>query len=155
VSIHGASPGVVWAVGSKGSASRITGADDESPVVETFNSLTWNQLRGVWAVSDDEAWAVGATGTIRLFRRGSLAAEVADGIPPSMNLRAISGSSSSDVWAVGDSGVVLHYDGTAWSRVRIAGLGRRRPDLTAVWMASAGHLWVGGEGVILSLGGRP
>jgi hypothetical protein len=65
------------------------------------------------------------------------------------------GSSGSDIWAVGDHGVVLHYDGTRWSRVGIAGLGLRRPDLTAVWVPEPGHVWIGGIGVILSLGGKP
>jgi len=59
------------------------------------------------------------------------------------------------VWAVGDGAVVLHYDGTRWSRMKIAGLGPRRPDLYTVWTAAPGHVWIGGHGVFLSLGGKP
>ena len=63
-------------------------------------------------------------------------------------------SISTDVWAVGDEGVVLRYDGKSWSRVKVAGLGAERPNLTAVWVAAGGHVWVGGEGVVLSLRGK-
>ncbi|MBN9162332.1 MAG: hypothetical protein J0I07_15330 [Myxococcales bacterium] len=154
-SIHGSSADVAWAVGSKGRAFRITGADGDSPSSSAFNSLTWNQLNAVWAASDSEAWAVGVTGTIRRYLADSATAEIVTGIPANVNLRAVWGSSSSDIWAAGDAGVVLHYDGKTWARVKIAGLGARRPDLTAVWMPAPGHVWIGGQGVILSLGGQP
>ena len=77
------------------------------------------------------------------------------GIPTDEDLRAIWGSSSRDIWVVGDAGVVLRYDGTSWSRVKIAGLDGRRPNLTTVWGAARDHVWIGGQGVLLSLGGKP
>jgi hypothetical protein len=153
-SIHGSSPNVLWAVGSGGSAFRIDGADGDGPSVEAINSLSWNQLNGVWAASDSEAWAVGVGGTVRHYAAGSPRADIVAGVPPNVNLRAVWGSSSSDIWAVGDAGVVLRYDGHTWSRVKIAGLAMRRPNLTTIWMPSPGHVWIGGEGLILSLGGR-
>ncbi|AKV04372.1 hypothetical protein AKJ09_11035 [Labilithrix luteola] len=154
-SIHGSSADVLWAVGSKGRAFRILGADGDSPSASAFNSLTWNQLNAVWAASASEAWAVGVTGTIRHYVEDSATAEIVTGIAANVNLRAVWGSSSSDIWAAGDAGVVLHYDGKSWTRVKIAGLGARRPDLKAVWMPAPGHVWIGGQGVILSLGGQP
>ena len=36
--------------------------------------------------------------------------------PQGNTLRAVAGGSSSDVWAVGDRGTALHFDGRAWSR---------------------------------------
>jgi hypothetical protein len=36
---------------------------------------------------------------------------------PSTPLRGVWGTSSSDVYAVGQSGTILHYDGTAWSEM--------------------------------------
>ena len=81
--------------------------------------------------------------------------DVVSGVPTTGNLKAVWGSSSADIWAVGDAGLVLHYDGQTWSRVKVAGQGLRRPNLTTVWVAAPGHVWVGGEGVILSLGGKP
>ena len=75
------------------------------------------------------------------------------GAPPS--LRAVWSAGPNDVWSVSADGAVLHYDGTRWSRMKIGGLGSRRPDLTTVWTAGPGHVWVGGDGVLLSLGGKP
>jgi len=154
--VHGHSPDVVWAVGEMGIAFRMTGADGATPTMnsrdDVFDSLSTNQLNGVWAPSDSDAWAVGA-GTIAHFTVGSHAAELVRDIPADVNLRAVSGTSSSDIWAVGDEAVVYHYDGQAWSRVKVAGLGARRPDLSAVHAIAPGKVWIGGKGILLSLGG--
>lgn len=154
--VHGHSPDVVWAVGEKGIAFRMTGADGDAPTMDTrsdvFDSQTANQLNGVWAPSDSDAWAVGA-GTIVHYKVGSHVAEVVQNIPANVNLRAVTGTSSSDIWAVGDAAVVYHYDGQAWSRVKVAGLGARRPDLRAVHAVAPGTVWIGGKGIVLSLGG--
>ncbi len=53
-------------------------------------------------------------------------------------LRAVWGSSATNVFAVGDSGTVLHYDGQLWSRTRIAADLR----LTDVWGASGTDVFV-------------
>ena len=34
---------------------------------------------------------------------------------PQTNMRGVWGSSSSNVFAVGDGGVIMHYDGTDWT----------------------------------------
>ena len=154
-SIHGATADQLWAVGSGGVALRIDGAEGASPTLEAFNSQTWNALSGVWQASETAAWAVGAGGTIRRYAGDPSLWEVVDDVPTSVDLNAVWGFSASDVWAVGDAGVVLHYDGKSWSRVKIAGLGVRRPNLTSIWGAEPGHVWIGGQGVILSLGGKP
>jgi photosystem II stability/assembly factor-like uncharacterized protein len=81
--------------------------------------------------------------------------DIVSDVPATENLHAVWGTSSSDVWVVGDGACVLHWDGTTWSRVKVTGLGERRPDLFAVWAPGPGHVWVGGDGVLLSLGGKP
>jgi hypothetical protein len=153
--IHGSSPDVLWAVGLEGATVRITGAQEDTPSFEAFNSQTWDALFGVWAASESEAWAVGAQGTIRHYTGDPAFWDVVANVPTTANLNAVWGSSASDIWAVGDAGVVLRYDGTSWSRMKIAGLGARRPDLNTVWMPGPGHVWIGGHGVVLSLGGKP
>ncbi len=151
--LDGASPKVVWGVGETGAAIRITNADGESPTVEVMNPLTWSTLEGVWAVSDTEAWAVGARGLVIHNVGATFDWQVME-VPTGEHLHAVAGSSSSDIWAVGDKGVVLHYDGTTWSRVKVAGMGRRRPELLSVWVPEPGRVWVGGQGMLLSLGGK-
>ncbi|MDF2693171.1 MAG: hypothetical protein K0S65_1554 [Labilithrix sp.] len=154
-SIHGASADAAWAVGESGSAVLILDADGDTPSVRAFNTQTKNALNGVWSASPSDAWTVGATGTIRHYTGDRVLWDVISDVPTLEALRAVWGSSSTDVWAVGDAGVVLHYDGKSWSRVKVAGLGRRRPYFTAVWVPAPGHVWVGGDGVMLSLGGKP
>lgn len=60
--------------------------------------------------------------------------------PTFENLNAVAATSSSDVWAVGDNGTVLHFDGAAWTNVSIAG----GKDLAAVGLRD-GKAFVGGE----------
>lgn len=154
-SIHGASASTLWAVGEFGAALRITDADGETPSAAQLNSLTLLGLTGVWAASDDDVWAVGGSGTIRHYTGAPLQWEVVADVPTTENLNAVWGTSSSDVWVVGNAGVVLHFDGKSWTRVKIAGLGARRPDLYTVWSPTPGRVWVGGYGIVLALGGNP
>ncbi|AKU94930.1 hypothetical protein AKJ09_01594 [Labilithrix luteola] len=153
--IHGASADELWAVGESGAAILILGAEGNTPTVKGFDSRTLNALHAVWAASKSDAWAVGAKGTIRHYTGDPTHWDVVSDVPTDETLRAVWGFSATDIWAVGDAGVVIHYDGTSWSRVKVAGLGKRRANLTAVWGPEAGHVWVGGEGTILSLGGKP
>jgi len=153
--IHGASSDAVWAVGGRGLTLRVGSANDETPTYKLYDSLTTNALRGVWAASDDDVWAVGASGTIRHYTGDPRVWEVIDGVPTNETLNAVWGTSSTDVWAVGNAGVVLHYDGTRWSRVKVAGAGAEAFDLYTVWSSGPGRVWIGGQGVVLSLGGKP
>lgn len=154
-SIHGATASELWAVGFTGAAVHITNAQGDSPELTAIDSQTWTDLHGVWAASETEAWAVGAKGTIVRFTRGSTSSEIVSNVPTSETLRAVWGTSPTDIWAVGDKSVVLHYDGKTWSAVQVAGLPEPRPDLYTVWTAAPGRVWAAGEGVFLSLGGKP
>jgi hypothetical protein len=59
---------------------------------------------------------------------------------PAAHLTAAWGSGRDDVWAVGQAGAVLHWDGVTWSFVD-AGV---TDDLTAVWGTSPYEVWVAG-----------
>jgi hypothetical protein len=155
MSIHGAAADDVWAVGFTGSVVHITDAQSAQPKAVAFDSQTWASLNGVWAASTNDVWAVGGGGVIRHYTGQPTSWDIVANVPATETLNAVWGSSASDVWAVGDGATVLHYDGTSWSRVKVAGLGDRRPDLYSVWTPAPGHVWVGGDGVILSLGGKP
>lgn len=152
--VHGSSADDLWAVGKKGTTMRLSSAESDSPMTAFYDSKTWNALNGVWAASESEAWSVGAGGTIRRYTGRTLEWDVVDDVPTHLDLNAVWGVSASDVWAVGDASVVLHWDGVQWTRVKVAGLGTRRPAFTAVWAASADRVWIGGQGALLSLGGK-
>jgi len=155
VGLHGVSADDFWAVGMDGAAVRITGGSGDSPTVTRYNSRTRNALYGVWAASASDVWAVGFNGTVRHYTGDPLLWEVVSDVPEGVHLNAIWGTSTSDIWAVGNGAVVFHYDGIRWSRVKIGGLGSQRPNLLTVWASDPEHVWIGGEGVVLSLGGKP
>jgi hypothetical protein len=61
-------------------------------------------------------------------------------------LYAVWGSSSSDVFAVGDYGTILHYDGSSWSPMTSG----TTSHLRGVWGSSSSDVFfVGGGGIIL------
>ena len=67
-------------------------------------------------------------------------------------LRAIWGSSNTDIYAVGDNGVILHYDGSSWSQIEIPGDLEMR--LYDVWGSSLDNVYaVGQYGTIIHYNG--
>jgi hypothetical protein len=119
-----------------------------SPVVqEDYFSLCC-----VWASSATEVYACGfevkeldggfeVTGTVRHFD-GTTWSRVP--IPTNRILEEIWGTSSADIFAVGD-GVVLHYDGTTWTETRPTA-----KTLLGIWASSPVDAFaVGDAGVIL------
>jgi hypothetical protein len=57
-------------------------------------------------------------------------------------LSSVWGTSSSNVWAVGSGGIILHYDGTSWSSVPSG----TTMGLASVWGTSASDVWAVGAG---------
>jgi hypothetical protein len=152
--LHGATADDLWAVGRNGMTLHVTGAQTEVPTFTALDSQTWAMLFGVWATGS-EMFAVGGAGTIRHYAGTGDTLDIIPDVPALETLHAVWGTSSNDVWAVGEAACVLHWDGAQWSRIAVRGLGGRRPDLYAVWTATPGKVWIGGDGVLLSLGGEP
>lgn len=151
--VHGASSDDLWAVGSSGAILHVTDAQSESPAYVPFNSRRLVDLFGVWAGASDDAWAVGASGTLLHYHDG-----VWEGVEQSFtneHLYNVWGTSKDDVWAVGAKATVLHYDGVEWRPFPITALDGATPDLVTVWAADRGHVWIGGDNVLLALGGEP
>ena len=70
---------------------------------------------------------------------------------PSSTFYAIWGSSSTDVYAVGDGGTILHYDGNTWSNMPSG----TSDTLSAVWGSSSSDVYtVGTNGIILHYSGQ-
>lgn len=65
-------------------------------------------LLAVAAFGDDEAWAVGAAGTVVHVGRGGVSRFT---LPSGAWLRAVAGTGPDDVWIAGDGGTLLHHDG--------------------------------------------
>ncbi|MBN9164601.1 MAG: hypothetical protein J0I07_26805 [Myxococcales bacterium] len=152
--LHGLSGDEVWAVGPRGAAFRVTDAESDTPTLTGFNTQTVYALHGVWAAAENDVWAVGATGTVRRYRGDARFWESYDEIPTQEHLYAVAGTSPSDIWVAGEDAIVFHYDGAAWTRVKVAGLDGRRPRFDRIWIAAPGKVWVAGQGAIVSLGGK-
>jgi hypothetical protein len=125
------------------------------------------RLFSLFAVAPDDVWAVGTGGEIE--RRGRHAGDIhilprplilhwtgrawtqlsrPDANPTAKVLRAVTGTSATNVWAVGDEGTILRWDGKRWSTVSSP----THEDLTAVAIDADGSVWIGGNnGTLLRL----
>src|SRR6185369_11322025 len=61
-------------------------------------------------------------------------------LPHGNYLRGVWGSSSSDVWAVGDGGTLMHWDGARWATT----LGSTQGRWYGLWGSAANDVWVVG-----------
>ena len=110
----------IFATGSHGTILRFNG---------TRWSVLWGgvtvQLQSIWGTSPNDIFAVGLS-TIANGNRyytilhydGSLWSRMNTPIVNANRngkLRSVWGSASNDVWAVGDDGIILHYNGANWS----------------------------------------
>ena len=66
--------------------------------------------------------------------------------PQGNTLHSVSGSSASDVWAVGELGATVHWDGHSWTQIP-SGV---QEELNGVWSTGASDAWaVGAKMTIL------
>jgi len=99
-------------------------------------------------------WAVGMAGTIRKLDASAKVFVPYDALDTKLDLHAVAATSPDDVWIAGVNGTVYRYDGNEWRRVRLAGLGKRRPTFTSAWTSPSGDVWFAGEGVVVSTRGK-
>ena len=121
-SVWGSASNDVWAVGGGGTVFHWNGSAWWSAT-----SGTANNLQGVWGTGVGNAWAVGAGGTILHWDGSSWSTKISwspslskwsvAASPTTNSLRAVWGSGPADGWAAGDSGTILHWNGTAWATV--------------------------------------
>jgi S-layer family protein len=133
------SPNDVWAVGTHTDNSA-----DTTPLILHWDGSQWNEVPGpviagkntrledVEAISADDVWAVGSwtnmsggAGTLTLHWDGTNWSQVSSPSTGEFSgLNAVSGTSSTDVWAAGTAftsggfqALTLHWNGQAWSMV--------------------------------------
>lgn len=148
--VRAIAPNDVWAAGSSGALLH-------------WNGTTWTMIAsgttapliGIWSASASDVWIVGSpavrfTTPTALHWDGKSVAPVSPAPPLVPSLLAIHGSSSSDLWAVGGSGAIVHWDGTAWTASSTP-LGV--PGSTALWAGSATNVWAGGTNEMLHWNG--
>ncbi|MGH7437556.1 MAG: WD40/YVTN/BNR-like repeat-containing protein [Polyangiaceae bacterium] len=78
-------------------------------------------------------------------------------LPSTLDLKAVWGTSSTSVWAVGSGGTIVQYDGTDWNYAELAAPpdGGEIESLTGVDGASNDDVWVtGDQGSVLHWNGK-
>lgn len=141
--VFGFGPDDVYAVGEQGTALHYDG--------ESWSTLTTNtdvDLWGIWGAAPDDLWAVGGeidTGPPILLHFDGQTWE-AQTVPPldraSTALLKIWGTSSDHIFAVGQTGVIIEYNGTDWQQIDAG----TADDLVS--------LWGNGPDEIVAVGGR-
>jgi hypothetical protein len=124
-----------------------------------------NQLEGVSAVSGSDAWAVGNDGstlnpgasrTLVLHWNGTVWSTINSPTPNPNDLnflQGVSARSGSDAWAVGvywntaglSRSLILHWNGTAWSKVNSPNPGPMANRLSGVSARSGSDAWAVGD----------
>ena len=134
------------------------GGDPDAPgtwKIEEHDTRTSKYLYGVWG-NDAAVWLVGEGGTARRMKRENVASRVFEVIPTPVTtiLRSVYGVATNDVWAVGDDATVIHWDGTAWSRIATPfDSSSEKPTLASVWGSGPKDVWIGGNGIMLHFQG--
>jgi hypothetical protein len=143
--VAAASPHDIWAVGNNGAMAHYDGATwtVQEPVGgHTFGDVTMLPDGETWVVSGGNIWrhaAADSTGWIQERQSQPSSTDTDQG--------GITMVSSSEGWAVGAGGTILHYIGGSWSQVP-SNAGSN--DLAAVAMVSSSEGWaVGSGGTIL------
>ena len=157
----------VWAVGAFHQCS-----EKDSSLILHWNGASWesvpspnrsatgnNDLYGVYASSETDAWAVGSydtatsTQALILHWNGTSWAHVCNPSVPGSVLTAVGGSASDDVWAVGvvngngtSKALAEHWNGDSWSLVSIPKVtGATADGFSAVASTSPTDVWAVGQ----------
>jgi hypothetical protein len=154
--VWGSSPTDVYAVGQ---------VDEDFPsrgVILHFNGTSWAPVlqrenfapTSVWGSSANDVFVAGfqveeTDEGFRVFGRilhNDGTGWSGEPLPPGVGvLHEIWGSSAHDIFAVGDNGVIVHFDGSTWTSVKPTGR-----TLIGVWGFSPGDVFAVGEaGTIL------
>jgi hypothetical protein len=119
----------VWAIGTSDPCSE--GCDQLTAMILHYDGRQWSEsfgrigdtYTGIWATSPNDVWAVGenqAGNAIVVHFDGSSWTRGEPLSSPIPGLLDVWGSSSSDVYAVGDQ-TLLHYNGNSWTKISDVG----------------------------------
>ncbi len=127
----GSAPDDIWAAGIGGNRARYDGTSWKHV------SNVGPDIMGMWGIAADAIWSVGS---YQLWRfDGQDWSTIKNDLPPQR--LDVWASSDSDIWVVGENGLVHQYDGSTWTE-RMVPSGER---LNAVWGTGDGVVWVVGR----------
>ncbi len=106
----------------------------------SWSTITSGGLRGLFAADATHLFAVGKEGLVLQGDGGGSWTPFAN-VPTHADLNAVWGAADNDVYAVGNGGTILHYDGASWATEGVP----TTHDLYAV-TGSGGVVWAAGDG---------
>lgn len=121
------------AVGEDGTAVHFNGIS-----MDSMPMATTTDFEGVWMVDADEAFAVG---WYSIQHWDGVAWSTMGGANTSKNLHDVYGFAADDVWAVGNYGAVIRYNGLEWENV-VTGTTQ---NFRAVWGSAPDDVYIVGE----------
>ena len=153
-SVGGAGTDVTWyGVYGAGDSLALVGTGGQiklsvdGQIVE-IESPTATTLRDVYTADGTVYWAVGDGGVI-VTGTGEVWS-LASTPPLKGNFFGVHGNAADNIYAVGEAGQVMHYDGVAWSTVSGIPSSVAMLDLKTVWVDYAGIVTITGkDGLIL------
>ncbi|MSP14063.1 MAG: hypothetical protein EXR62_14050 [Chloroflexi bacterium] len=111
-------PNLGWAAGNSGVILRTTDGGQTWNLSSNSQQLTSNKLYSIYFADSNNGWAVGeAIDDITPILRstdGGVTWDL-DGNPTDHRIQCIVGNSTSDVWAAGEKGSILTYNGLVWT----------------------------------------
>jgi photosystem II stability/assembly factor-like uncharacterized protein len=122
----------------------VFGTDDRGTAVSAMASPTPHIINAIVGTAANDAWAVGAAGTV-LHWDGTGWTAVNAGTNATLN--DVAPISANDVWIVGANGTLIHFDGTTWTPLSVTS-----QTLYGAWPDPPGKVFVaGGGGTVLHL----
>src|ERR1051325_5066887 len=118
----------------------VTPAPDHHVTWSVDHQIQDGALLGVWGTGPEDVWAVGGQAGRSIIVHGDGSSWTPAQVNAPAILFSVYGFARTDVYAVGEGGLVLHFDGVAWTRIES---GTTSP-LFGVWGASGDDVWIVG-----------
>jgi trimeric autotransporter adhesin len=144
LSVWASGPSDVFAAGELGTVMHYDGTS-----WTRLTTGTTGTLHSVWGASPTNVFFVGAdaNGGLALRYNG---ASFSSSNPASRALRGVHGRSPNEVYAVGDAGTIIRFNGSAWSS-EVSGVDT---ELRDVWASPTGEVYVVGVPSLIVRGTR-
>ncbi|MDP3735318.1 MAG: hypothetical protein Q8R39_02730 [bacterium] len=135
-----ASPADGWTVGESGAIFHYNGAAWSQSGANVFTDTTDSDF-GLGTFVNTEVVGAGIPADVELTKSLMWVEHPDSRIATGVTLNALDGTAPNDVWAVGNSGVFIRYDGTAWSLFLDVG----NTSLNGLDMVSTSDGWAVGQ----------
>jgi hypothetical protein len=145
-----------WEVTQDGGTANFAAVDGKNgtDLIAVGGAGAWSNIDGTWTAQTsagykfNDVWydgttavAVGDDGLIGTFNSGEEDAEwIFDDSATNVHLYGVSGTNDSDVWAVGQDGTVLHWNGTDWQEIDLD----TQANMWSVWSTTGNVAYVVG-----------